>query len=69
MKITIKKTHPANGTKIVYCGDKIIATISGEKPTMSNGRSAKYGVAWMTGRFDWHDTYGEARENAMKGHR
>lgn len=67
MKITIKKTHHADGTRAVYRGSDLIATTHGEKPTRSNGRADVWCVAWLTGRVDWFGTYAEARDCALKG--
>lgn len=66
-KITIRATAHIDGTRAVYRGASIIATISHTKPTRANGRTGAYGVHWTTGRTDWHDTYAEARNNALKG--
>lgn len=67
MKITIRTTQHTDGTRAVYRGDSLIATISNEKPNRCNNRPARYGVHRLTGRTDWFDTYSEARDDAMKG--
>ena len=66
LKITIRKSAFA-GTRLVYKGDTLIATISGEKPNRANLRAGHWGIAWVTGRFDWFDSYSEARDCALKG--
>ena len=67
MKITIRTTDHTDGTRAVYRGETLIATISNDKPTRSNGRQARYGVHRLSGRTDWFDTYSEARDDALKG--
>ena len=69
MKIRIE-TGPLN--RVVYQGDKIIATIHdhrrwSQKSKEINNIAGNWGVAWMSGRYDWHDTYSEAMDNALKG--
>lgn len=67
MKITIRKTMHADGTRAIFRGETIIGTIYGEKPTKANGRADYWGIAWCSGRFDWFGTYAEARDCALKG--
>lgn len=67
MKISIKKSQHTDGTRLVYSGEKLIATISKEKPNKCNGRAALYGIARLTGRYDWFDTWEDVRNDALKG--
>lgn len=69
MNITIKRNQ--HGVRCVESGGKLIATIHDHR-----GRNRKdnftsiqgdWNVCWMSGRVDWHDTYQEARDNALKG--
>lgn len=66
-KIRIRHSLHSDRSRLVYKDKTLIATISHEKPNRANNRAAEYGVHWTTGRTDWHDTYGEARDNALKG--
>ena len=65
--ITIRKTGHTDGTRAVYRDGALMATISNEKPSRANNRTAAYGVHWLSGRTDWHDTYADARDNVLKG--
>lgn len=67
MRISIRANAHNDGTRSIYKGDTLIGTISNEKPNRSNNRVARYGIAWITGRFEWFDTYTEARDQALKG--
>lgn len=67
MRISIRTTAHNDGTRAIYKGETLIGTISNEKPTRANNRTARYGIAWLNGRFDWFDTYAEARDQALKG--
>lgn len=62
MTITIKR-NPMG--RCVYQGEKIIATISDQRKYWD--RTANWLVCWVNGRVDEHDTYAEARDNALKG--
>lgn len=42
---------------------KLIATIHQHKADMPGSWS----VNWATGRVDWHNSYAEAKDNALKG--
>ena len=65
--IRIRQSLHRDRSRLVYKDKTLIATISCEKPTRANNRPDTYGVHWLTGRTDWHGTYGEARDNALKG--
>ena len=67
MKISIRRSTYGKGHYCVYKGETLIATISNEKPTRANGRAAPWGIAWVTGRFEWFDSQVEARDCALKG--
>lgn len=66
MKIVIRRI---NGERCVYQGDRLIANIYDHRDIRWRGEHVKdnWGVAWHTGRYDWHGTYAEARDNALKG--
>jgi len=63
-RITIKRE---NSQYNVYRGVELLATIHQGRPTPSNDRKDNWNVCWTSGRVDWHGTYGEARDNALKG--
>lgn len=52
--------HPVNpyGVRCVTYGGRLIATLSKEK---SYDRPALYGLAWLTGRFEWLNTFEEVK--------
>lgn len=64
-----------NGQRNVYQGDELIASIFDHRGAAKAGTKTDrfstirddWGVAWRSGRYDWHGTYAEARDNAMKG--
>ena len=66
--IRIKRT---NGERCVYDGQKLIANIYDHRRRSKTDRHStiqdNWGVAWVTGRYDWHETLAEARDNALKG--
>ncbi len=65
MKIEIKRI---NGERCVYRGGKLIANIYDNRRRVGQGNvTDKWAVAWITGRYDEHGTYAEARDNALKG--
>lgn len=65
MKIEIKRI---NGERCVYQGDRLIANIYDNRRRVGQGNvTDKWAVAWITGRYDEHGTYAEARDNALKG--
>jgi hypothetical protein len=67
MKITIKKTMHGAGHYAAYRGAELFATISGGKPTTTNGRADTWNVCWLSGRVDWFPTLAAARDAARKG--
>lgn len=60
-----------NGERCVYQGDRLIANIYDHRKRCKSDRfgtaRGDWGVAWSSGRYDWHNTYSEARDNALKG--
>lgn len=65
MKTRIEKT-PIKGAYCVYKGQTLVATMSHEKPTKSNGRPDVWGVHWLTGRTEWFSRRFDARDCALK---
>lgn len=69
MNIAIKRNE--FGVRCVERGGVLIATICDHrrrnKKDKCSGIQDNWGVAWSTGRYDWHGTYQEARDNALKG--
>ncbi len=67
MKISIEKSMHGPGNYCAYKGAALFATLHGAKPTKTNGRDATWNVCYLTGRVEWFDTLGEARDCALKG--
>lgn len=68
-RITIRRE---NGGRNVYKGGRLIAQIIdhrglGAKDKWGRRIDGDWGVAWVSGRYDWHNTYQEASDNALKG--
>jgi len=53
-----------NGQHNAYYGRKYIATINVQRKNPA--AQGDYGVAWATGRYDWHNTFQEAQDNVRK---
>jgi hypothetical protein len=66
-RIRIETKDCATGTRAVYRGEQLIATIHKGKPTAANGRQAEYSLCRVSGRVDWFDSYAQARDEALKG--
>ena len=68
MSIKIKKI---NGERCVYQHGQLIANIYDHrrraKRDQYNTIRDDWMVAWVSGRCDWHGTYEEAKDNALKG--
>lgn len=70
--ITIKRE---NGQYNAYRGDVLIANIvdhrgrpkAGSKLDRFSTIQDDWGVAWGSGRYDWHGSFAEARDNVLKG--
>ncbi|WOB06509.1 hypothetical protein [Piscinibacter gummiphilus] len=70
--ITIRRE---NGQRNAYLGGKFIASIHDFRAAAKTNSKVdrfstiqdNWGVAWTSGRYDWHGTYGEARDNVLKG--
>lgn len=66
-----------NGQRNAYRGNELIASIfdhrSSPKPGSKVDRFSTiqddWGVAWRSGRYDWHGSLKEARDNVKKGPR
>lgn len=59
-----------NGERCVYQGERLIANIYDHRRTdrrLTPTVQGAWGVAWANGRYDWHNSYQEARDNALKG--
>lgn len=60
-----------NGQRCVYQGARLVANIYDHRKRCKHDRfstvKGDWGVAWASGRYDWHNTYCEARDNALKG--
>ena len=64
-----------NGQYNVYRGEQYIASINDFRAEPKTGSKAdrfsrirdNWNVCWLNGRVDWHGTYAEARDNALKG--
>lgn len=60
-----------NGRRCVFQGDTLIANIYDHRQRNRKDRYSTieddWMVAWTTGRVDWHGSYCEARDNALKG--
>jgi hypothetical protein len=68
-RITIKREF---GQRNVFQGEALIATIhdhrhNPERRAAGTQVRDNWNVCWRNGRVDWHETYGEARDNALKG--
>ena len=67
-KIQIRRI---NGERCVYQGNRLVANIYDHRGRSKTDRystiQGDWGVAWTSGRYDWHNTYAEARDNALKG--
>jgi len=66
--ITIRRI---NGERCIYRGADLIGNIydhrKRNKRDLYSNIQDDWMVAWITGRCDWHSTYSEARDNALKG--
>jgi hypothetical protein len=60
-----------NGQRNAYLGDCLVASIYDHRGRNRADRFStvcdNWGVAWRTGRYDWHGTLAEARANVLKG--
>ena len=57
-----------NGERCVYQDGNLIANIYDNRRRIGQGNiTDNWAVAWLTGRYDEHGTYAEARSNALKG--
>lgn len=61
-KIHIKNT---DDQKSIYHGKHLIAKIVDHRG--KNNARGDWSVEWSGGRVDWHNSYAEARDNALKG--
>lgn len=71
MEIVIKSTGLLD-SKGVWRGDELIATINDhrknpERKVQHSTVRDNWNVCWRNGRVDWHGTYREAADNALKG--
>lgn len=65
-RITIKRE---NGQRNIYRGADYLGSINSfdlPKHDRYSTIEGKWNVAWVTGRVDWHDTYAQAKDNALK---
>ena len=57
-----------NGERCVYQDEKLIANIYDNRRRIGQGNiTVNWAVEWLTGRYDEHGTYADARDNALKG--
>jgi len=63
-RITIELNRFIRGQRDFYLGDLHLGSIIDQRGTKLPGN---WGVAWVSGRYDWHNTLQEARDNALKG--
>lgn len=66
MSIHIKRI---NGERCVFQGERLIANIYDHRRRDKSCTTIhdNWCVAWVTGRYDQHPTYAEAKDNALKG--
>lgn len=55
-----------NGQRNVYKAGVYLASIFDHRRSTGASIQGNWGVAWSTGRYDWHETYGQARDNVLK---
>ena len=68
MTLRIQTTDHGKGiNRLLYDGKTLKATIHHHPRWRREKLPDEWNVCWLTGRVDWHATYTEARDNALKG--
>ncbi len=70
-RITLKRAVK-RGDYVIYRGTDIIATLhdhrrNPERRAANTTIRDNWALCWLTGRVDWHGSFYEARDNALKG--